>query len=89
MNNAPSNQPVLVSSTTREDEINLLQVAGALGRHRRLIAKVAGASLLLSVIYAFSQKPVWKGHFQIVLENHDLMPHNLVVTVPEALKEVA
>ncbi|MAI31747.1 MAG: c-type cytochrome [Rubripirellula sp.] len=26
---------------------------------------------------------------QIVLENHDLMPHNLVVTVPEALKEVA
>jgi putative heme-binding domain-containing protein len=26
---------------------------------------------------------------QIVLENHDLMPHNLVVTVPGALKEVA
>ncbi|MDE0862372.1 MAG: plastocyanin/azurin family copper-binding protein [Rubripirellula sp.] len=26
---------------------------------------------------------------QIVLENHDLMPHNLVITVPEALKEVA
>jgi len=26
---------------------------------------------------------------QIVLENHDLMPHNLVITVPEALKEIA
>ncbi|WP_160168351.1 c-type cytochrome [Novipirellula maiorica] len=26
---------------------------------------------------------------QIVLENHDLMPHNLVVTAPGALKEVA
>ncbi len=26
---------------------------------------------------------------QIVLENHDLMPHNLVITVPGALKEVA
>ena len=26
---------------------------------------------------------------QIVLENHDLMPHNLVITAPEALKEVA
>ncbi len=26
---------------------------------------------------------------QIVLENHDLMPHNLVITLPEALKEVA
>ena len=26
---------------------------------------------------------------QIVLENHDLMPHNLVVTAPGALKEIA
>lgn len=26
---------------------------------------------------------------QIVLENHDLMPHNLVITTPGALKEVA
>ena len=26
---------------------------------------------------------------QIVLENHDLMPHNLVITQPEKLKEVA
>jgi putative heme-binding domain-containing protein len=26
---------------------------------------------------------------QVVLENHDLMPHNLVITVPGALKEVA
>ena len=26
---------------------------------------------------------------QVILENHDLMPHNLVITVPGALKEVA
>ncbi|MDG2220090.1 MAG: c-type cytochrome [Rubripirellula sp.] len=26
---------------------------------------------------------------QVVLENHDLMPHNLVITAPDSLKEVA
>ncbi|MCG8649973.1 MAG: c-type cytochrome, partial [Pirellulales bacterium] len=26
---------------------------------------------------------------QVILENHDLMPHNIVFTVPDALKEVA
>ena len=69
MTTAPSNQPAVVSSPSGDDEIDLRQVAGALGRHRRLIAKVAGASLLLSGIYAFTQKPVWEGQFQIVLED--------------------
>ena len=69
MTTAPSNQPAVVSSPSGEDEIDLRQVAGALGRHRSLIAKVAGASLLLSGIYAFNQKPVWEGQFQIVLED--------------------
>ena len=69
MTTAPSNQPAVVSSPSGEDEIDLRQVAGALGRHRSLIAKVAGASLLLSGIYAFTQKPVWEGQFQIVLED--------------------
>ena len=40
MTTAPSNQPAVVSSPSGEDEINLRQVAGALGRHRSLIAKV-------------------------------------------------
>ena len=69
MTTAPSNQPAVVSSPSGEDEIDLRQVAGALGRHRSLIAKVAGASLLLNGIYAFTQKPVWEGQFQIVLED--------------------
>lgn len=68
MNSVPSNQPAVVSSPSGDDEIDLRQVAGALGRHLRLIAKVAGASLLLSGIYAFRSKPVWEGQFQIVLE---------------------
>ena len=69
MTTAPSNQPAVVSSPSGDDEIDLRQVAGALGRHRRLIAKVAGASLLISGMYAFLSKPVWEGQFQIVLED--------------------
>ena len=69
MTTAPSNQPSVVSPTSSDDEIDLRQVAGALSRHRLLIAKLAGVSLLLSGIYAFTQKPVWEGQFQIVLEN--------------------
>ena len=47
MTTAPSNQPGVMSSQSGDEEIDLLQVVGALSRHRRLIAKVAGASLLL------------------------------------------
>ena len=71
MTAASSNQPAVVSSTTDDDEIDLRQVAGALYRQRGLIAKLAGASLLLSGLYAFLTKPVWEGQFQIVLENQD------------------
>ena len=58
-------------SVTDEDEIDLRQVAKALGRHRGLIAIVTGASTVISGIYAFTSKPVWEGHFQIVLENQN------------------
>ena len=71
MTTAPSNQPAVVSSPSGDEEIDLRQVAGALGRHRSLIAMVAGTSLLLSGIYAFNQKPVWEGQFQIVLEDQN------------------
>ena len=70
MSASPSQPPVSPSaSAAADDEIDLRQVAGALGRHRRLIAAVAGASLLLSGLYAFIRKPVWEGQFQIVLQN--------------------
>ena len=72
MSVSPSQPPVSTfQSAASDDEIDLRQVAGTLGRQRRLIAAVASASLLLSGLYAFTRKPVWEGHFQIVLENQD------------------
>ena len=55
-------------SKTAEDVIDLRQVADALGRRRRLIAVVTGISIFISGIYAVTRKPVWEGHFQIVVE---------------------
>jgi uncharacterized protein involved in exopolysaccharide biosynthesis len=53
------------------DEIDLRQLAAALQRRWRLIAKVAGGTLLLSAAYAFLSKPVWEGEFQIVLASKE------------------
>jgi succinoglycan biosynthesis transport protein ExoP len=50
-----------------DDEIDLRQLAAALQRRWRLIAQVAGATLLLSAAYAVLSKPVWEGEVQIVL----------------------
>jgi polysaccharide biosynthesis transport protein len=63
--------PHQLSSPPSDDEIDLRQVGGALLRHKRLIGVVAGASLVLSGIYAFTRKPVWEGQFQIVLQNNE------------------
>ena len=54
-------------SAPANDEIDLRQLAAALQRHWRLIAKVAGGTLLASTLYAFAQPRVWEGEFQIVL----------------------
>ena len=54
-------------SAPANDEIDLRQLAAALQRHWRLIAKVAGGALLASTLYAFAQPRVWEGEFQIVL----------------------
>jgi uncharacterized protein involved in exopolysaccharide biosynthesis len=54
-----------------DDEIDLRQLAAALQRRWRLIAKVAGGTLLLSAVYAFLSKPVWEGEFQIVLASKE------------------
>lgn len=61
----------LPSQHLDNDEIDLRQVAAALGRHRKLIGGITAAAVLLSGIYAFTRKPVWEGSFQIVLENQD------------------
>ena len=54
-----------------DDEIDLRQLAAALQRHWRLIAKVAGGTLLLSGLYAFLTPKVWEGEFQIVLASNE------------------
>ena len=54
---------------SRNDEIDLREVGRALGRHRRVIAGVTGAMVLLSGLSALNKKPVWEGQFQIVLED--------------------
>ena len=72
MSASPSQAPFVPdSSTTANDEIDLRQVATALGRHSRLIAIVTGTSIVISSIYAFTRKPVWQGQFQIVVENQE------------------
>lgn len=63
---APS-LPAQPGAASADDEIDLRQLAAALRRRWRLIAKVAGGMLLLSGLYAFLSKPVWEGEFQIVL----------------------
>lgn len=59
--------PPLPQPAPADDEIDLRQLAAALVRRRRLIAKVAGGTLLLSALYAFLAPRVWEGEFQIVL----------------------
>ena len=55
MNYSTSEEQVTsVPSLSTNDEIDLRQVAGALSRHRKLIAGIAGGSLILSNLYAFT-----------------------------------
>ena len=58
-----------VSAQLSDDEIDLRQVAAALGRQKVFIGGITVAAALLSGLYAFTLKPVWEGSFQIVLEN--------------------
>ena len=61
MTSAPAPNLVQPQMQPADDEIDLRQVAAALGRQKKLIAAVAGAAVLLSGLYAFTRKPVWEG----------------------------
>ena len=63
--------PAQASPQLSDDEIDLRQVAGALVRQKVLIGGITIAAAVLSGMYAFNRKPVWKGSFQIVLENQN------------------
>ena len=71
MTSAPASNLVQPQMPPADDEIDLRQVAAALGRQKKLIAAVSGAAVLLSGLFAFTRKPVWEGQFQIVLENQN------------------
>ena len=62
------NQPDLSFTAQSSDVIDIRQVYGALQRRKSLIAKIT-VTTLLSGIYAFTRKPIWQGHFEIVLAN--------------------
>ena len=59
--------PSLPQPAPADDEIDLSQLAASLRRRWRLIAQVAGGTMLLSAVITLLQKPVWEGEFQIVL----------------------
>ena len=67
----PHPQSASAQVTSSDDEIDLLEVAAALKRHKTLIAGITAGAVLLSGFYAFTRKPIWEGQFQIVLENKD------------------
>jgi len=69
MTSAPAPNLVQPPMPPADDEIDLRQVAAALGRQKKLIAAVAGVAVLLSGLYAITRKPVWEGQFEIVLAN--------------------
>ena len=59
--------PSLPQPAPADDEIDIGQLVASLRRRWRLIAQVAGGTLLLSAAVTLLQKPVWEGEFQIVL----------------------
>ena len=63
--------PSLPQPAPADDEIDLGQLAASLRRRWRLIAKVAGCTLLFSAVITLRQKPVWEGEFQIVLASSE------------------
>ena len=63
--------PARPNSPQNSDEIDLAQLGAALKRHSKLIAKVTGGTLLLTLIATLLQKPVWEGEFQIVLASKE------------------
>ena len=63
--------PSLPQPAPADDEIDLGQLVASLRRRWRLIAQVAGGTLLLSAAVTLLQKPVWEGEFQIVLADPD------------------
>ena len=59
------------NSQANNDEIDLKQVYAALLRQKLLIGGITFGAIFLSIIFAYTRKPIWEGSFQIVLENNE------------------
>ena len=70
MTSTPAEQPFAITRANN-DEIDLRQMAGALGRHWCLIAGGGAIGLLLSGFNLLTAKPVYQGEFQIVLSQEN------------------
>tara|TARA_Y100001968_G_scaffold333641_1_gene397836 strand:- start:2475 stop:4169 length:1695 start_codon:yes stop_codon:yes gene_type:complete len=68
-----------------DDEIDLKQLFSSLYRNKRLIGKVSLYGLILSGLIAFSQKKVWQGDFQIVIDNSSKTPMGLTQSVEQLI----
>ena len=60
-------RPQRMQENNHKDEIDLLQVADVIMRHRGWVAKSSFLGLIVSSIYIILSKPVYQGEFQIVL----------------------
>ena len=64
MTSASTDQPMLPNQLQTDDEIDLRQVAGALGRRWPWIAGGGALGLILSGLYLITTKPVYQGEFR-------------------------
>ena len=65
MNQTYSNQ----ISKTDDGEIDLKELINSIVRRKFYLLGVSSTTLLLGIIYGIITKPVWQGHFQIVMNN--------------------
>ena len=71
MTTASTDQSLMPNQLQADDEIDLRQVAGALGRRWPWIAGGGALGLLISGLYLLTAKPVYQGEFQIVLNQEN------------------
>ena len=71
MSTSPFPPQAANSVNAADDEIDLGQLAAALGRRWRLIAGVTAGAMAVTGAVTLTTKPVWEGEFQIVLSNKD------------------
>ena len=78
MSDVPTPNQLLHQVTSSDDEIDLLEVAAALKRHKTLIAGITAGAVLLSGFYAFTRNLSGRGSFKLFLRTR-------IPTAPDVL----